>query len=98
MATAKVLLLSTAATFIGLTMASQSDARCYGTDCNWNGTRSHYRVPGAYGYATNLYEAQSYFPNVVLSSDMPNLYMYGYQTGYRDAYGCLWLDKQCPKS
>lgn len=95
---AKVLTMSAAAAFLGLAMASQTaDAQCYGYDCNGYGARSYYRAPAAYGYAASLSEAQSYFPNVVLSSDAPNLYLYGYATGYRDAYGCLRFDRQCPK-
>ena len=95
---AKVMTLSAAAAFIGLLVAAPSaNAQCYGYECNWPGQRSFYRTPGAYGYAVAPHQAQSQFPNVVLYGDAPNLYMYGYALGYRDAYGCLWLDRHCPK-
>ena len=100
MATAKHVTLTVAGAFAGLLMVAQTaDAQCYGYNCNWyGGTYSQYRAPAAYAYAPSTYEGQSLFPNVVLSSDSPNLYLYGYAVGYRDAYGCLWIDRQCPRS
>ena len=99
MATAKIVIITAAASLAGLALASQAaNAQCYGYNCSWNGAYSQYRAPNAYGYVTSASEAQSYFPNVVLGSDVPNLYQYGYTMGYRDAYGCLWLDKQCPRN
>ena len=97
MTIARVLTLSAAAAFIGLLTAPQSaNAQCYGYGCSWQGTRASYRTPTSYSHTIAPYHAQSYFPDVAVYGDASNLYMYGYASGYRSAYGCLWIDRNCP--
>jgi hypothetical protein len=92
-----LILTAAAAAAIEVTLAPQTaSAQCYGYGCySAGGPRAYHRASNWYG-GPSLYQAQAYYPNVTVYGDATGLYALGYATGYRGAYGCLWLDRNCP--
>jgi hypothetical protein len=97
---ARALAIVAAAIAVGGAMSIVPDpakAQCQGYGCptTW-APRTYYRAADATARVIPAYHAQAYFPDVGVYGDGSNLYFHGYAAGYRSAYGCLWLDRNCP--
>jgi hypothetical protein len=96
MTSIRALLLAAAGVAIGATVPQTASAQCYGYGCSPGAMRPYYHASDWYRGAIPAYQAQAYFPNIGVYGDASGLYAYGYAAGYRSAYGCLWLDRNCP--